>query len=87
MAKIKVQVKKWYGWKTLVEGVEYEWLSGRTTACGIEYKPAQGEVPGHIIKKIADVSFPLQLSVTLKDGTIEYIPDIITKRIRILEIV
>lgn len=86
MAKVKVQIKKWYGWKTIVEGIDHEWISGRTTAAGIEWRTDESAAGGHIVKKIADVSFPLQLSVTLKDGTIEYIPDIITKRIRILEI-
>lgn len=81
---VKVKIKRWWGWRTIT-GVSYEWLSGRTTAAGINFVPDESAAGGHIVKKIADVSFPLQLAVTLSDGTIEYIPDIITKRIRILE--
>lgn len=81
---VKIKIRRWYGWKTIT-GVSYEWLSGRTTAAGIVFVPDESPEGGHIQKKIADVNFPLQLAVTLKDGTIEYIPDIVNKRIKIWE--
>lgn len=82
---VLVKIKRWWGWRT-IKGVTHEWISGRTTCAGIEYIPASKEGEnGKLVKKIRDVTFPLTLSVTLKDGTIEYIPDIENKRLRILE--
>lgn len=81
---IEVKIKRRFGWRTL-KGTSYEWISGRTTACGVTYHKEEGAASGQILKKIGDVSFPLQLAVTLSDGTIEYVPDIQHKQIRIRE--
>ena len=80
---VVIKIKRWIGWRT-IKGLSYEWVSGRTTRAGLEYQETE-DGKGKIVTKVKDVDFPIQLAVTLNDGTVEYVPDILSKRIRILE--
>lgn len=80
MVKISIKRRFWFGWRVLLCR-DYQWLCGRTAGAGLEFVP--DEAGGQVKTKLADVPFPLQLVVTLEDGTLEYIPNIAKYRLRI----
>jgi len=80
MVKISIKRRFWFGWQ-IISAKDYQWIAGRTAAAGLAY--IESETGGKVSQKLADVSFDLQLAVTLLDDTIEYIPNIAQRRIRI----